>query len=89
MKYGLSHDRGKNVELLELEKLSKDVRNGFEEFGLGYLIGKIEVHPMENGIRFLPSRSDYQKQINLELKTKIFPHFRKKSKHYIFSLHKN
>ena len=79
MKYGLSHDRGKNVTYLELEKLKNETKKS-----LGYLVGKIEIHPLENGIRFSPSRLDYQKKINLLLKTKIVP-----SKNYTLTTHKN
>ena len=89
MKYGLSHDKGKNISYTELENLTCEVEKSFEKFWLGYLIGKIEIHPLHNGIRFSPSKEYYQKQINLALKTKIFPDFKKSGKSYIFSLHKD
>lgn len=79
MKYGLSHDRGKYVTYLELEKLSNETKNT-----LSHLINNLEIHPLHNGIRFSPSRPDYQKQINLLLKTKVVPR-----KNYNFTIHKD
>ena len=87
MKYGLSHDLGKAVSYEELKELVSDVKEAFGN--LAYLIGKIEMHTFHNGIRFPPSREYHQKQINLILKTKVFPKFKKRNKHYIFSLHKD